>query len=335
MTGTTDRAGAAAGTVTADDRSAVAERHSSLARDVRAGFAGRPRTLPAKWLYDARGSDLFDQITRVEEYYPTEAERSILLTHADDIVEAAGSDTLVELGSGSSDKTTALLDAMRATDHGLHRYVGFDVSAEALEGAAAVLGERYPEAIIDTCLGDFDHDLDQIRHDGRQLVAFLGGTIGNYEPAPRTAFLRQVRSILEDGDRFLLGTDLVKEPARLVAAYDDAAGVTAAFNLNVLRVLNRELDADFDLDRWRHRAVWNDQHEWIEMHLVSEAEQVVHVGALDLDVTFAEGEHIRSEVSAKFRPDRLDQELADAGLVTVERWLDEQGDFAVTLARPD
>ncbi len=314
--------------------SAAAARDDALARDVREGFARRPRTLPAKWLYDARGSALFDRITTLPEYYPTEAERSILLRHARDIVEVAGSDTLVELGSGSSDKTAALLDAMRATDHGLHRYVGFDVSPDALAGAAATLSRQYPEAIIDTCLGDFDHDLDQIRHDGRQLVAFLGGTIGNYEALPRAAFLAQVRSILQAGDTFLLGTDLVKDPDRLVAAYDDDRGVTAEFNTNLLRILNRELDADFDLDRWRHRAVWNAAEEWIEMHLVSEQDQTVHIAALDLDVEFATGEHIRSEISAKFRAQRLDTELAAAGLVTVERWYDDAGDYAVTLARP-
>jgi L-histidine N-alpha-methyltransferase len=313
---------------------AVAARDDAMAADVIAGFSARPRTLPAKWLYDALGSELFDQITRVPEYYPTEAERSILLARASGIVEAAGSDTLVELGSGSSDKTTALLDAMRGTDLGLHRYVGFDVSREALDGAAAVLGERYPEAIIDTCLGDFDHDLDGIRHDGRQLVAFLGGTIGNYEPIPRAAFLRQVRSILQPGDTFLLGTDLVKDPDRLEAAYDDAQGVTAAFNKNVLRILNRELDADFDLDRWHHRSVWNAEDEWIEMHLVSDGAQAVTLGAVDREVRFADGEHIRSEISAKFRPERLDTELAAAGLETVERWFDDERDYAVTLARP-
>lgn len=314
--------------------SAVAQRDDALARDVRDGFAQRPRTLPAKWLYDARGSQLFDRITTLPEYYPTEAERSILLRHAADIVEVAGSDTLVELGSGSSDKTTALLDAMRATDHGLHRYVGFDVSRDALEGAAETLSRQYPEAIIDTCLGDFDHDLDEIRHDGRQLVAFLGGTIGNYEPLPRAAFLAQVRSILEPGDTFLLGTDLVKDADRLVAAYDDDRGVTAAFNKNLLRILNRELGADFDLDRWRHRAVWNAAEEWIEMHLVSEQDQTVNIADLGLEVEFATGEHIRSEISAKFRPQRLDAELAAAGLATLERWYDHAGDYAVTLARP-
>lgn len=307
----------------------------ALARDVREGFGQRPRRLPPKWFYDARGSALFDEITRLEAYYPTEAERSILLDRAAAIVAAAGTDTLVELGSGSSDKTTALLDAMRAADGGLHRYVGFDVSADALAGAAAVLGARYPEAVIDTCAGDFDHDLDQIRHDGRQLVAFLGGTIGNYEPVPRAAFLRQVRSILEPGDHFLLGTDLVKDVDRLVAAYDDDEGVTGEFNRNVLRVLNRELGADFRLDQWRHRATWNPVEEWIEMHLVSTVDQVVTVESLQLTATFAAGEHIRTEVSAKFRPAGVDAELAAAGLTTVERWYDDRGDYAVTLARPD
>ncbi len=330
MTATDERAAVAS----PDHDGAVASRDDALAADVRDGLATSPRTLPPKWLYDARGSELFDEITRLEEYYPTEAERSILLARADEIVAAAGSDTLVELGSGSSDKTTALLDAMRASDSGLHRYVGFDVSRDALDGAAAVLGERYPEAIIDTCLGDFDHDLDGIRHDGRQLVAFLGGTIGNYEPEPRARFLKQVRSILRDGDTFLLGTDLVKDPARLVAAYDDREGVTALFNLNLLRVLNREVGGDFDIASWSHRAVWNVEAEWIEMHLVSDVDQTVRLGELDMQLTFAAGEHIRSEISAKFRPERLDAELAAAGLETVERWLDDDGDYAVTLARP-
>ena len=313
---------------------AVASRNEALEADVRAGLTSHPRTLPPKWLYDAAGSELFDAITRLEEYYPTEAERSILLARAAEIVAASGSDTLVELGSGSSDKTTALLDAMASSTQGLHRYVGFDVSIDALDGAAAVLSERYPEAVIDTCLGDFDHDLDQIRHDGHQLVAFLGGTIGNYEPHARGPFLQQVRSILQDGDMFLLGTDLVKDPARLVAAYDDREGVTAQFNLNLLRVLNREVDADFDLDQWRHRAIWNTEDEWIEMHLVSEVDQQVHLAALDLTLSFAAGGHIRSEVSAKFRPVGLDAELQSVGLETVERWTDAAGDYAVTLARP-
>jgi L-histidine N-alpha-methyltransferase len=331
---TTDDLAVIESTDDARRRGAVASPSAALAEDVLAGLTADPRTLPPKWLYDARGSELFDAITRLEEYYPTEAERSILVARAAEIVAASGSDTLVELGSGSSDKTTALLDAMDASDQGLHRYVGFDVSADALDGAAAVLSERYPDAAIDTCLGDFDHDLDQISHDGRQLVAFLGGTIGNYEPLARGSFLAQVRSILQDGDMFLLGTDLVKGTDRLVAAYDDREGVTAAFNLNLLVVLNRELGGDFDLDGWLHRAVWNDAEEWIEMHLVSTVDQQVRLDDLDLTLQFAAGEHIRSEVSAKFRPMRLDTELQAAGLKTVERWTDSAGDYAVTLAQP-
>ena len=300
---------------------------------MRAGLGARPWTLPPKWLYDAAGSELFDAITRLEEYYPTEAEREVLLHRADDVVAAAGTDVLVELGSGSSDKTTALLDAMRRGEHGLRRYVGVDVSPSALAGAARELGARYPGVEVVPVQRDFDADLSDLVADGASLVAFLGGTIGNYEPGPRARFLARIAGALEDDDRFLLGTDLVKDVDRLVAAYDDRDGVTAAFNRNVLRMLNRELGADFDLDRWVHRAVWDRSEEWIEMHLVSTAHQRVVVPAAGLVLDVAPGEHVRTEVSAKFRPDGLDAELRAAGLRTVQRWTDAAGDYAVTLAR--
>lgn len=321
---------------------AVRAPRPTLARDVAAGLTSRPRTLPPKWLYDAAGSDLFEQITRLEEYYPTEAEREILVARSSAIARRSGATTLVELGSGVSDKTTALLDAMAASASGLRRYVGFDVSLDALAAAEDALSARYQGAVIETVLGDFDADLDLLAEHLRRrdrgastLVAFLGGTIGNYEPAARETFLRSVRTLLGDGDHFLLGTDLVKDAERLVAAYDDRAGVTAAFNRNLLTVLNRELDADFDLDRWHHRAVWDADREWIEMHLVSDGDQVVHLRDVDLRLAFDDGEHIRSEVSAKFRPDGIDGELRAAGMRTVERWTDGRGDYAVTLAVAD
>ncbi len=216
------------------------------------------------------------------EYYPTEAERSALSVHAEEIVAASGADTLVELGSGSSDKSRVLLDAMERAGV-LDRYIPFDVSESALRGAIDMIAERYPAIAVHGVVGDFDHHLGLMPREGRRMVAFLGGTIGNYEPESRVALLSIIAENLRPGDTLLLGTDLVKDPGRLVRAYDDSEGVTAAFNLNVLRVVNENLDADFDLDRFGHRAVWNDVDEWIEMQLVSQGDQRVRVADLDLD----------------------------------------------------
>lgn len=303
----------------------------ALASDIRVGLTASPKELQPKWLYDEVGSELFDQITRLDEYYPTEAEREILLTHAETIIEMAAADTIVELGAGTSDKTTALLDAARL-DGRLERFIPFDVSEEFLRSTAESLAERYPGLVVHGVVGDFDRHLDRIPRGGRRLVVLLGGTIGNYPPAPRRQFLERIVAGMAPGDRLLLGTDIVKARERLELAYDDPGGVTAAFITNVLAVLNRELDADFDLDQFEHVARWDPDAEWVDLGLRSRVDQRVRVEALDLDVEFAAGELMRTEVSAKFRMDRFGAELGSVGL-EVERWFtDAAQDFAVSLS---
>jgi L-histidine N-alpha-methyltransferase len=311
--------------LTADDITAA------LRRDVWEGLSSSPKTLPPKWFYDDVGCELFDKITRLDEYYPTEREREILRLEAPAIAEAAGADTLVELGSGTSDKTRTLLDAMTATGE-LRRFIPFDVAAGTLEGACSALAAEYPNLRFHGVVGDFDHHLDRIPGGGNRLVAFLGSTIGNFAPAERAAFLRDLAATLEPGEHLLLGTDLVKDVGRLEAAYDDASGVTAAFNRNVLHVVNRELDADFDVDRFEHVAFFDTTNEWIEMRLRSTADQQVRIADLDLDVTFETGEEMRTEISAKFRRAGVEAELDAAGF-ELERWMtDAAGDFALSLA---
>lgn len=303
----------------------------ALRRDVRHGLAQTPKSLPPKWFYDSVGSDLFDQITRLPEYYPTRAEAQILRTHAGEIVAAAGADTLVELGSGTSEKTRMLLDALR--DRGsLERFVPFDVDASVLKAAGAAIEKEYPGVEIDAVCGDFEEHLGKIPDSGRRLVAFLGSTIGNLTPGPRAEFLASVADLLHPGDSLLLGTDLVKDTGRLVRAYDDSAGVTARFNRNVLAVVNRELGADFDIESFDHVARWNDTEERIEMWLRSTRPQRVHIGGLGLDVDFADGEEMLTEVSSKFRPAGVDAELAAAGLRRTHWWTDESGDFGLSLS---
>ncbi|MGD9752278.1 MAG: L-histidine N(alpha)-methyltransferase [Acidimicrobiia bacterium] len=320
------------GAPTFDVRLAAHEIADALADDVRRGLSTAPKSLPPKWFYDERGSRLFDAITRLPEYYPTEAEREILLARAAEIVDAAGADTVVELGSGTSDKTRALLDA--ATEAGsLERFVPFDVSEATLRDAAAQLGDRYPGLRIHGVVGDFDHHLDALPRDGRRLVLFLGGTIGNFTPAGRRRLLDQLCGELQPGDTLLLGTDLVKPASRLIPAYDDAAGVTAEFNRNVLHVINRELDADFAPERFEHEARWNSDAAWVEMHLVAKRPERVRIAKLDMEVTFAAGESIHTEISAKFRLDQVTDELARVGMATMAQWTDEAGEFAVTLAK--
>jgi len=243
-------------------------------------------------------------------------------------------DTLVELGSGTSEKTRLLLDALRSVGT-LTRFVPFDVSETTLREAAAAIGSEYPGIEVHAVAGDFERHLDRIPGGGRRLVAFLGGTIGNLLPAPRARFLSEIAEGIGPDDAFLLGTDLVKDPGRLVAAYDDSAGVTADFNRNVLRVLNRELDADFDDERFEHVARYDPDNEWIEMRLRSTEAQVVSLPALDLLIPFAEGEEMRTEVSSKFRRERVASELEAAGLRMVEWWTDPAGDFALSLSIAD
>ena len=304
---------------------------NSLRRDVLDGLAQTPKTLPPKWFYDAVGSDLFDRITRLPEYYPTRTEASILRDRAAEIAAASGADTLVELGSGTSEKTRLLLDAW--TGRGLlRRFIPFDVDPSVLSDAASALRTEYPGIEIDTVCGDFEQDLGRIPQQGRRLVIFLGSTIGNFTAAPRADFLAALADTLRPGDALLLGTDLVKDSDRLVRAYDDSAGVTAAFNRNVLAVVNRELDADFDLDAFAHVAKWNDEQERIEMWLKSVPAQRVHIGALGLTVDFAAGEEMLTEVSCKFRPEGVAAELETAGLRRTHWWTDPAGDFGLSLA---
>jgi L-histidine Nalpha-methyltransferase len=305
---------------------------AALAHDVRAGLESAPKELPPKWFYDDRGSDLFDQITRLPEYYPTRAERSILEARSAEIAAVTGADTLVELGSGTSEKTRLLLSALR--DAGtLTRFVPFDVSEQTLRDAAGAIGQEYG-VTVHAVVGDFERHLDRIPGGGTRVVAFLGGTIGNLKPDARARFLGNVARGLGPDDTLLLGTDLVKDPARLVAAYDDAAGVTAEFNRNVLHVVNRALHADFVPESFTHVARWNADDKWIEMRLRADGPQHVEVLDLGLAVDFAAGEEMRTEISAKFRRERVERELDAAGLALDRWWTDPAGDFALSLARP-
>src|SRR6202171_705063 len=303
----------------------------ALRRDVRDGLAQTPKSLPPKWFYDSAGSRLFRQITRLPEYYPTRAEAEILRARSAEIAVASGADTLVELGSGTSEKTRMLLDALRDSGS-LRRFVPFDVDAGVLNAAGAAIQREYPGIEIDAVCGDFEEHLDEIPRAGRRLVAFLGSTIGNLTPGPRAAFLSTLSDTLQPGDSLLLGTDLVKDVGRLVRAYDDSAGVTAKFNRNVLAVVNRELDADFDLDAFEHVARWNAEEERIEMWLRATSAQRVHIAALDLAVEFAAGEEMLTEVSSKFRPGGVEAELAGAGLRRTHWWTDPAGDFGLSLS---
>jgi len=305
----------------------------ALRRDARDGLTARPKHLPPKWFYDERGSLLFEDITRLEEYYPTRRETEILEREASAIAARTGATTLLELGAGTSTKTRLLLDAL--ADAGtLDRIVPFDVCEPVLVAAGPELAAAYPDVRVDAVVGDFEQHLGRLPMEGTTLVAFLGGTIGNLTPSERHTFLTDVREGLAPGDTFLLGTDLVKGESRLVAAYDDAAGVTAAFNKNVLTVLNRTLAADFQPDRFEHVAVWNAEEEWIEMRLRSLRPQSVHIGDLGMRVHFAKGEEIRTEISAKFRRDRVASELAAAGYLLTHWWTDPDEDFALSLAVP-
>jgi len=307
---------------------------AQLRSDVHTGLSKRPRWLPPKWFYDARGSGLFERITRLPEYYPTRTERSILRAGAAGIAELSGAKTLVELGSGSSEKTRLLLDALRA--HGtLARFVPLDVSEAALREATAQIGADYPGLEVHGLVADFTRHLDRIPNGAGRLVAFLGGTIGNLEPGERARFFAELRSVLHDGERLLLGADLVKDAGTLIAAYDDSAGVTAEFNRNVLRVLNARLGADFDPEAFEHVARWDARNAWIEMQLRSVTAQTATIPELDMTLDFEEGEELRTEISAKFTVAGLAEELAAAGFAHEHTWSDPADAFALLLARAD
>ena len=310
----------------------AAESARELERDARAGLGRTPKSLPPKYFYDARGSELFEEITRLPEYYLTRAETAILERVADEIVALARPREIVEIGAGSSRKTQLLLDALGK--HGGKRFVPIDVSPAALEAAGARLTARYPWLQFLGVVGDFERHLAAIPRSGARLVCFLGSTIGNLTAEQRVPFLRSVRAMLEGQDRFLLGVDLVKSPARLHAAYNDARGITADFNKNVLAVLDRELGGDLDPNAFAHRAFYDERRERIEMRLVALTRVEARLARLGLELVFDPGEELHTEISCKFRRETVAEAFRGGGLV-LERWItDEPGDFALALGRP-
>jgi L-histidine Nalpha-methyltransferase len=309
---------------------------AAMQDDVRAGLTTTPKELSPKYFYDERGSQLFEAITELEEYYPTRRERQILVERSAEIVTAAGNPaTLIELGSGSASKTRHLLDAMRDAGS-LQTYVPVDISEEITRETATALVEEYPGLDVHGLVCDFEAHLERTpttTEAGPRLIAFLGGTIGNLYPDERAAFLTRIANLLDPTDHLLLGTDLVKDPARLELAYDDPAGVTAEFNKNVLRVLNREVGGDFDLATFAHLAHWDAEHEWIDIGLRSLRDQDVHLAALDLTVHFDVGEILRTEISTKFTRPRLEESYAGTGLTMTDWFTDPAEDYALSLAK--
>ncbi len=319
-------------TVTIDVRLPTDWAAGEMRDDIRRAFDNRPIVLPPKWLYDDHGSELFDRITRLDDYYPTEAERAILAARADDIAELTGATSIVELGSGTSDKTRTLLDSFHRTGQ-LARFTPLDVSQATLLDAADMLAERYPGIEVHALVGDFTRHLAHLPRGGRRLVAFLGGTLGNFYVEERHAFLGALADQLDTGEWVLLGVDLVKSIDRILAAYNDPEGLTAQFITNSLTVMNRSLNADFDLDAFDYVPAWDGLEERVDMRLRSTVPQRVSIRELDVTVDFGEGEELRVEISTKFRPDRLEAELADVGLELQRLWSDPVGDFGLVLAR--
>ncbi|MGH9193876.1 MAG: L-histidine N(alpha)-methyltransferase [Acidimicrobiales bacterium] len=320
--------------MTVDVQLVPADLRAALRRDARIGLATTPKSMPPVWFYDDRGSALYEEITRLPEYYPFRTEATLLQRAAGEIAEAAKARVLVELGSGTSEKTRLLLDAMASASAGLSGYVPFDVSEATLRSAAEAIAADLGIG-VHAVVGDFHEHLDGIPDLGEaRLVAFLGSTIGNLVPHQRRRFLTELRTVFDASDGFLLATDLVKDAGRLVAAYDDVRGVTAEFNRNLLHVLNRELDADFAPEQFAHVAAWDPDEQWIEMRLRATEAMSVRLSAIDMTVEFAAGEEIRTEISAKFTPERVRSELADAGLEVMGHWTDPDGDYLLTLARP-
>ena len=308
-----------------------ADLEAALRRDVLQGLTDSPKHLSPKWHYDARGSALFDAITRLPEYYLTRCERAILDAHAGEIALAAEADTLIELGSGTSAKTRLLLSAMSSAGT-LERFVPFDVDEATLRSAASAIADEYPGIRVHAVVGDFERHLPMLPAGGTRMAAFLGSTIGNLAPAARAQFLRDLGAVLAPGDMLLLGVDFVKSPERILAAYDDPGGVTAAFSRNILRVVNDRLGADFDPEAFDHVPRWNAADEWVDIRLRAHTAQTVRTPQLDLRVEFADGEEMHTEIAAKFRRDRLSKELGRAGLEVRRWWTDPADGFGVALS---
>ena len=306
---------------------------AGMAEVVREGLSSPFKELPPKYFYDERGSELFERITEQPEYYPTRCEREILDARAAEIVAAARPRTLIELGSGAATKSRVLLDAMRDAAR-LERFVPVDIAEGITRRVASELVDEYPGLAVEGIVCDYETHLERIPRPEGALIAFLGGTIGNFRPGPRRSFLARIATLMYPEDRFLLGADLVKERARLEAAYNDAAGVTSEFNKNVLNVLNRELDADFDPDAFEHVAFWDPDNEWIDIRLRALTEQFVDLRSLDMRTHFSRNEEMRTEISTKFTRERIEASYADAGLELIEWWTDREGLYALGLARP-
>ncbi|HLI56290.1 MAG TPA: L-histidine N(alpha)-methyltransferase [Actinomycetota bacterium] len=307
----------------------------AMREEARRGLTASPKVLSPKWLYDEVGCQLFDEITRLDEYYPTRREREILEARAGEIAEATGADTLIELGSGTSEKTRLLLDAFAAAGT-LRRFIPFDIAEPTLRSAAAAVAEEYPGTAVHAVVGDFEHHIGhlpgQLPGGGRRLVAFLGSTIGNLDAAERSRMFGEIAGSLAPGDALLLGCDLVKDVGRLEAAYNDASGVTAAFNLNILSALNRALDARFDPGRFAHVASWDPEQEWIDLRLRAQVRHTVPIHGLGLEIAFEAGEEMRTEISAKFRPEKMACELEAAGFHLGKFFTDAGSDFGLFLA---
>jgi L-histidine N-alpha-methyltransferase len=320
------------GVLTIDRHLSGDDRAVSLLADAADGLLGDRKGMPPKWFYDAAGSRLFDEVTRLPEYYLTRAERAILAERAEEIVAVSGADTVVELGSGTSEKTRILLTALDHAEQ-LRRFVPFDVDETVLREAAAQLLELFPELAIHAVVGDFERHLGLLPREGHRMLAFLGSTIGNLDPAQRAGFLAELRGAMDPGETLLLGVDLLKDPARIVPAYDDSAGVGARYSRNMLHVLNAELGADFDVEAFDHVARWNAADERLEVGLRSRCDQVATVTALGRQVEFRAGEEMHNQISTKFRRDGIEAELVEAGLAPMAWWTDADGDFGLSLSR--
>lgn len=310
----------------------ASERQRQFESDVRSGLGCERKSLPSKWLYDESGCELFEAITELPEYYQTRAEAAVLAARSDEIAALAGASTLVEIGSGTSNKTRRLIESCSRAGT-LRRFVAFDIAESTLRASLLVLGGDYPCVDVSGVVGDFEQHLDHLPELPGRMVVFLGGTIGNLDRAGRRRFVSTLAARLGRGECILIGTDLVKDPARLVAAYDDPAGVTEAFEKNALAVVNRAFGGDFDLDRFAYRAAWDEPEARIEMGVVSRGDQVVRLEGLGMEIGLDDGEEICTEVSAKFTLDGFAQEVEEHGFERLGAWTDPEGDFGVTLAR--
>ena len=316
--------------VTVSHLTAPTDHHAQMIEDVRHGLTAYRKHLASKYFYDKRGSELFEEITRLPEYYLTEAETEILAGRADGIMTEFQPDEMLELGSGSSLKTRMLIESMYRNSRG-RRYVPIDISEEAIRTAASRICDDYPWLEVEGLVGDYVPDLTKIRRRGRRLVVFLGSTIGNYVPTLRHSLLRSVADALQPEDAFALGLDLVKDEPTMIAAYDDAQGVSAKFNKNILHVINRELGGDIPVDAFDHVTRFDSELSCMSQSLRASRRVVANIVALDLAVTFVPGEEIHTEVSCKFTEHQVRDEFEAAGM-KLNNWLTDQGDrFAIAV----